>query len=194
MPLRREGLLKIVIIVSRKKHHNALTAVNYTSAIPIAIYGIINTLLLFRFIRNLTIIFLKVSDNPTIKNENSTIVFIAEDLTPHSFLNYIFINRNDYNNGFIEQEILAHELAHVQQKQSFDILLIEALQLIFWVNPFIFLYKKSLQLNHEFLADESVINTCSDAAAYQYLLIEKANKQISSGLTSQFNYSITKKN
>jgi len=166
---------------------------NYTSPILFAVYGIITSLLIFKFTINLRTIFLKARNNPTIKNKNSTIVLIAEDLTPHSFLNYIFINRNDYNNGCIEQEILVHELTHVKQKHSFDILLIEVVQLAFWFNPFIFLYKKALQLNHEFLADEAVINTCSDTAAYQYLLIEKANKQSSPDLTSQFNYSITKK-
>jgi beta-lactamase regulating signal transducer with metallopeptidase domain len=166
---------------------------NYISATAFAIYGVITTLLLFRFILNLKTIFIKIRNNPTVKNKNSTIVLITEDLTPHSFLNYIFINREDYNHGLIEQEVLVHESTHVQQKHSFDILFIEAVQLTFWLNPFIFLYKKALQLNHEFLADEAVINTCADAAAYQYLLIEKANKQSSPGLTSQFNYSITKK-
>jgi hypothetical protein len=118
---------------------------------------------------------------------------INEDITPHSFLNCIFINKEAYQNGSIENEILVHESAHIQQKHSVDILMVEALQFVFWVNPFILLYKKAIQLNHEFLADEAVLKTCHDTVSYQYLLIQKANKQRGAALASQFNYSITKK-
>ena len=72
-------------------------------------------------------------------------------------------------------------------------LFIEILQILFWFNPFIFLYRKALLLNHEFLADEAVINKYNDVSAYQFLLLEKASNHSSSFITSQFNYSITKK-
>jgi bla regulator protein BlaR1 len=63
----------------------------------------------------------------------------------------------------------------------------------FWFNPFLPFYKKAIQLNHEFLADEAVTNECHNVAAYQHLLINKANKQPISSLTSPLNYLITKK-
>lgn len=166
---------------------------NYTFSILLIFYVTITTLLFFRFIGNLNKILSKAWTQQTISYKNSKIVLINEDLTPHSFLNYLFINRKEYKNGNIENEILIHEYAHVQQKHSYDILFMEILQTVFWFNPFVFFYRKAIQLNHEFLADEAVVNTSQNIPSYQFLLIDKANKNKTYNLTSQFNYSITKK-
>src|SRR5690606_39609713 len=64
--------------------------------------------------------------------------------------------RNEYENNQIDQELFVHEKAHITQKHSLDILFIEALQILFWFNPLIYLYKKAMKLNHEFLADQKV--------------------------------------
>jgi len=166
---------------------------NYLLLIILTIYVTITTLLFFRFVINLKTVLQKAWTNSTIPFRNSKIILINKSITPHSFLGYIFISTEDYRSGNIEKEILLHELAHVQQKHSLDILFVEILQIIFWFNPFIFLYRKALLLNHEFLADEAVINKYTDVSAYQILLLEKASKQTSSFITSQFNYSVTKK-
>src|SRR5690606_39098385 len=75
---------------------------------------------------------------------------------------------------------------------TLDILFIEALKTIFWFNPLLYFYKKAIQLNHEFLADEAVLNTNHNTAGYQNLLL-----QLTSGstvaLASNINFSITKK-
>lgn len=165
---------------------------NYTFSILLTIYITITTLLFFRFIGNLNKILSKAWTNQNIPYKNSKIVIIKENLTPHSFLNYLFISTEEYMNGNIENEILIHEYAHIQQMHSYDILFIEILQTIFWINPFILFYRKAIRLNHEFLADEAVINTCRNIIKYQYLLIDKANKINTYKITSQFNYSITK--
>ena len=103
------------------------------------------------------------------------------------------MNKNDYLNGTIKNEIVYHELSHVQQKHSFDILLIEFIHVIFWFNPFIFLYKKAIQLNHEFLADEAVISKFENVQAYQYVLLNQVRKNSNPSITSALNYLITKK-
>lgn len=164
---------------------------NYTFSILLTIYVTITTLLLFRFIVNLSKILSKALTHQTIPYKTSKIVLISEDLTPHSFLNYLFIHNKEYET--IENEILVHEYAHIQQKHSYDILLIEVLQIVFWFNPIILFYRKAIQLNHEYLADEAVINKSQNVTSYQYLLIDKINKGKTYNLTSQFNYSITKK-
>jgi bla regulator protein BlaR1 len=179
-------------------HTNALqitshSEINYQLIIALTIYVTITAVLLLRFVFNLKTVLQRAVTNPTIPFKNSRLILIKQSITPHSFLGYIFINTKDYKNGNIEKEILLHEFAHVQQKHSWDILFIEILQILFWFNPFIFLYRKALLLNHEFLADEAVINEYNDVSAYQFLLLEKASHQSSSFITSQFNYSITKK-
>ncbi|WP_221394506.1 TonB family protein [Dyadobacter sp. NIV53] len=73
-----------------------------------------------------------------------------------SFLKWIVVNRNDYENHF--DAILRHEMVHMQQGHSWDILFIELMKILFWFNPILILYKKSLQEVHEFLADAEAAN------------------------------------
>ncbi|WP_247236047.1 TonB family protein [Telluribacter sp. SYSU D00476] len=73
-----------------------------------------------------------------------------------SFLNWVVLSRSDYEHHF--DTILTHELAHVQQRHSLDILLVEVLRVLFWFNPVLVLYKRSLQQVHEYLADQQAPN------------------------------------
>ncbi|HTE27342.1 M56 family metallopeptidase [Flavitalea sp.] len=157
------------------------------------VYIVISTILLFRFIINFAKILSTVRTKAKIQYRTSHIVLIPGNQAPHSFLHYIFINEKDFQTGKIENEILAHEFCHVEQKHSYDIIFIELLLTIFWFNPFLYLFKKSLRLNHEFLADETVIQGCSSIGGYQNLLIRKYIQPSASYFTSQFNYLTTKK-
>jgi len=166
---------------------------NIIQLLLLSIYVLISFILLIRFTRNLISVLRTVSNDSTVPYHNSKIILIDQKVTPHSFLNYIFINREDYINGKVEDEILVHEMAHVQQKHSLDILFVESLQIVFWFNPILYIYRKALLLNHEFLADEAVIQAHTDVSVYQLLLLEKASLQTSPMITNMFNYSITKK-
>ena len=154
-------------------------------------YILVTAFLLFRFLRNLYTIVSAALSNPTIDYYSSKIVLIEEDVTPHSFLKYMFIYRKDY--PLIENEILVHEYAHIRQKHSYDVLFLELIQVFCWFNPFVFLYRKAVALNHEFLADDAVIKDSRNISAYQHLLINRMSKIKTCSITSQFNYSITKK-
>ncbi len=125
--------------------------------------------------------------------EGTTIVLLEKGVTPHSFLKYLFINKGDYTGNLIEPEIISHEQTHIKQLHSIDIILVELLQVIYWINPLIVLYRKAIQLNHEFLADDAVIKKYPDTGAYQHLLLAKAGQSHSLYLTSQFNYYVIKK-
>jgi bla regulator protein BlaR1 len=168
-------------------------AVNPWPMILVALYATVATFLLCRFIINLVTLYRRIHKGSQVSHGNATLVLTDEVITPYSFLRYIFINKQDFDKGVIEKEILRHELTHVRQQHSLDILLMESLLVFCWVNPFLFLYRKSIQLNHEFLADESVINTFHDTPSYQYLLLNKLSGKSNALLTSSFNYLITKK-
>ena len=101
--------------------------------------------------------------------------------------------KNDYENQKIEQELFTHELTHVTQKHTLDVLILELIQIVFWINPFFILLKKAVQLNHEFLADETVINQHKNTFQYQHLLLNKAAWKNEYYLASNLNYSLTKK-
>lgn len=156
-------------------------------------YWIITFILLIRFANNLFKMYLKIKKIKYIFYQGSKLVLTEENLTPHSFLNRIFLNKTAFENGNIEEEILFHELTHIKQHHTIDVLLIEFATVFLWFNPFVFLYQKAIKLNHEFLADQGVVNRFQNIPAYQYLLIDKANQQKALSITSQFNFLITKK-
>ncbi len=166
---------------------------NYLVITLTAAYLIITLIMCIRFLHNLYHIYLQINRNIIVNSQNIRMVLIDEDISSHSFLQYIFINKTDFFNNLTEPEIICHEQAHANQLHSVDIILIELLQAIFWFNPFMLLYSKAMRLNHEFLADEVVIENHYDTAAYQYLVLAKLNRLGSMYLTSQFNYLTTKK-
>lgn len=166
---------------------------NYFPILLWSIYGLITFLLSIRFIRNILKITSRIKSNARTEYKNAKLVLLKEEVLPHTFLNNIFINENDYNNQKIEAELFSHELTHVTQKHTFDVLFIEILKTIFWFNPIFIFYKKAIQLNHEFLADEKVVISYENVPFYQNLLLSKANHNSAYYLTSNLNYSLTKK-
>lgn len=166
--------------------------INYT-AIFIGIYSLISSIFFLRFGKNLFHIIQKIRKNKKVNYQKADLVLVDDNILPHTFWNYIFINKNDYENQKIEQELFTHELTHVTQKHTLDVLVLEFLQAIFWINPFFILLKKAVQLNHEFLADETVINQHKNTLQYQHLLLNKAAWKNDYYLASNLNYSLTKK-
>ncbi|MDE0534787.1 M56 family metallopeptidase [Tenacibaculum sp. L6] len=166
--------------------------VNYTQYLIFA-YVIISLILLIRFIKNLVSIYLKIKHHQKIKKEKATLVLVNDVISPHTFWNYIFINKEEYNSNKIETELYTHELTHALQKHTFDVLLIEFLQVMFWINPTFIFLKKAIKLNHEFLADNEVITTHKNTTEYQYLLLNRAAWNNEYYLASNLNYLLTKK-
>ncbi|WP_411274816.1 M56 family metallopeptidase [Daejeonella sp.] len=156
------------------------------------VYGLVAAVLLARFAINLILLMSIVYKSPKRNTPEGTIVLIKEKLAPHSFLFYIFLNEVDYLDQRIEQEIITHEFTHVRQRHSADLLFMELLISIFWFNPVFIFYKKAIQLNHEFLADEAVIESSCNISIYQQLLLQKATLK-SVRVASNFNFSVTKK-
>ena len=156
------------------------------------IYGFGLVVFLLRFVRNLISLMYKIRESEKIKKDGFILVLIQNELLPHSFLNYVFVSRNQYKNNQIDKELFVHEKAHVTQKHSLDILFIEVFQIVFWFNPIIYLYKKAIKLNHEFLADQKVNETFREVIHYQNLLLQKATGNSLVPIASNLNYSITK--
>ncbi|MCH3880862.1 MULTISPECIES: M56 family metallopeptidase [Tenacibaculum] len=154
---------------------------------------VVSTILLIRFIKNLYSIYRKVSISEKFTYKSSTIVLVADNILPHTFWNYIFINKQEYETQKIEQELFTHELTHVAQKHTFDVLLIELLKVVFWFNPIFYFLKKSVQLNHEFLADTNVVSLHKNVSKYQHLLINTSAWSNEYALASNLHYLVTKK-
>ncbi|WP_300669659.1 M56 family metallopeptidase [Soonwooa sp.] len=112
----------------------------------------------------------RIAKNITFKTYN--ISLLEEKITAFSFLNRIYLNRQRFENNEIDDSILIHEQAHISQKHSFDILLIEILKALFWLNPAIYFFKNAIATNHEFLADEEVLKQKSPQD-YQKLIYQE---------------------
>ena len=125
---------------------------DYWSLILWSVYGI--GLLLFgsKFIRNLWSMIVKVQQNPKYLNKKVTYVLLDDKVTPHTFLRYIFFNKHTFEYQRIPKEVIWHEETHAKQRHSIDIILIEALQVILWFNPLLYITKASIKLNHEFFS------------------------------------------
>jgi beta-lactamase regulating signal transducer with metallopeptidase domain len=116
---------------------------------------------------------------------------VNENIIPFSFGNSIFINRHLHAESEL-QEIIRHEFVHVKQKHSIDIIWSEILCMLNWYNPFVWLLKKAIRQNLEFIADRKVLENGLNKKEYQYLLLKViGNNQYS--IATQFNFSSLKK-
>lgn len=168
-------------------------AVSRTAFVAI-IYFVGLLIFLIRFGFQLSGFWKLIKSNPQIVNSTHTVVLLEKETLPFTFLNYLFVSKPAYERGSLEREIITHELAHIHQKHSWDLLSVEILRCIFWFNPILLLYRIAIQLNHEFLADEAVNTTYKDVASYQWLLYSKVqNFNSNIPLCSPFNYSVTAK-
>ena len=90
--------------------------------------------------------------------QNYNMVLTKDDVSPFSFWNTIYLGKSYIKNGTVDPRIFLHEKSHLDQKHSIDLIITELFRIFTWFNPIVFLYKKAIISNHEFLADESVLN------------------------------------
>ena len=84
--------------------------------------------------------------------ENATLLVHSKEIAPFSWMKYIIISEKDLEeNG---KEILTHELAHIQKKHTWDLILADICIFSQWFNPAAWLLKQELQSIHEFEADD----------------------------------------
>lgn len=110
---------------------------------------------------------------------------------PFSFFGWIFLNPAAVKEDELD-EILTHEMAHVKQRHSVDVLLAEMVSICCWMNPFAWLLKREVRLNLEFLADKKVVEAGFATKSYQYHLLGLAYSH-KYGLSNNFNFSHLKK-
>jgi len=126
----------------------------------------------------------------TILNDKYKLIGIESSNTAFSFFNYLFIGTKI--NG--SDTIIRHELVHIKQKHSADIVFMEILRIINWFNPIIYFVQISLKTVHEYIADEQTAARETDAFTYSSFLVANAYGIGGSSVThSFFNYNLLKK-
>ncbi|CAN5296240.1 hypothetical protein BH23BAC2_BH23BAC2_19750 [soil metagenome] len=91
------------------------------------------------------------------------------------------------------QQILSHELVHVKEKHSLDLVYFELYRIIFWFNPLIYIYQSRIATLHEFIADAVVVKSTEKRSYYDQLLNSAFNTTNISFINQFFNHSLIKK-
>ena len=153
-------------------------------------YLMVAILLSVRLLLRILQIYHLVTGNKTKKYKNSRIVSLDTELPPFSFLNYIFINESLYRKEE-KEKIIEHELVHINQRHSIDLIILEILTIIQWFNPVAWLCRRSMIEIHEYLADEAVIKKGTNIPFYQAMLMNLQLGREYFSPTSNFNKSLT---
>lgn len=138
--------------------------------------------------RQLFKLFHLISRSPKSRKTSYTLVETAH-LPVFSFFHYLFWNEAQASNEQEKAWMFRHELAHIQQKHTLDLLLTGFLKCIFWFNPVIYRLEKDIQLNLEFLADQAAIAYEANAGAYGECLLSKRFETSNLGISHHFNRS-----
>ena len=155
-------------------------------------YALISLLYFGKIIANLASLFKLLYKKEVIKKEQFSLVDLDDDIAPFSFFNYIVFNSNHYTKEEL-QSILLHEKVHSQEKHSIDVMIAKIFCILFWFNPFMWLYKKAIIQNLEYIADQKASQLIEDKKVYQKALLKVVTHQNCLSITNHFYQSLIKK-
>ena len=143
-------------------------------------------LLFIRFIMQLTsIILLRIQCKVT-EIQGVRVQILNKASGPFSFFHWIFVHPESHTQEELA-EILTHEQTHAHQLHSADIMFSELICIACWFNPFIWLMKREIRNNLEYMADQRVLQTGYDYKVYQYHLLGLAHNKAAATLYNSFN-------
>lgn len=155
-------------------------------------YFLITTVLLIRFVTQLGLLSSKLRKSDKGIYLGHEVVLLDRKISPFTFFNTICISKDEYQRGVLDKELLLHEQAHKNQRHSIDIIIIQLLQVFFWFNPFIYIFKRLIKINHEYLADDYVLRSGTSSSDYINKLLHHTFPHKMSGLASGFNHVLIK--
>lgn len=169
-------------LVDNKMSNLTIASTWLQIALIIYLTGIIG--LFIREIISFLRLFKIIAHSEKIKKDGYTICRTKDNLvSPFSWGNYIFLPDTELDHSGC---IYIHEKAHTDKKHWIDILFADLFCILLWYNPFAWMTRKIMKLNHEFEADETVIRAGIDTYDYQRLLVVKAMRNRSFPLVNSF--------
>jgi TonB family protein len=125
---------------------------------------------------------LPINNSSRERKANYTLITTNGELPTCSFFRFLFWDRSVELNEDEQKQIMEHELVHIRQGHSFDVLLIEILRTIFWINPVIHQLKSRITEVHEYLADHD---------ATKEIGIEKYSKLLTLQIFKSFDFALS---
>lgn len=163
----------------KQQNLHAASSLSFGWKLSLGIYFLISGILLFRFVKHLCSLLI-IKPFRTGPSEN---IYPAKGDVPYSFFNRLYLPQGIT----IDEKIIKHEKVHILQWHSIDICLVEICLCFLWFNPFLWLFRKAIQENHEFLADHGAI-AGDPPSAYLQLIILSLQKQNFQYLANPFSY------
>jgi beta-lactamase regulating signal transducer with metallopeptidase domain len=186
------GQVVATVIYNPALHQNTQTTATYFTLQNVLIYGYIAgaTIMLILFILKISQLLKLTRTQKSLLNNKYQLVKVDDTNTAFSFFNYVFIGENVLGSD----TMIRHELVHIDQKHSHDIVFLELIKIINWFNPFVYLLQRSLKTVHEYIADEHTAAYENDVLTYSSFLVSNAYGLSGSSISNSFfNYNLLKK-
>jgi len=176
------------VTITRGSESLSASSYNWQN-IALTIYLIGVSLLFARVILGIVRVGMLKRNGRRIFREGYSVVYTPQAISPFSFFRTIYLH-----NALAEEAdstyIINHEIVHIRQLHSYDNLFVELFLAVFWFNPFMWFLKGALRDNHEYLADNGVLNQKANPVIYQTLLLNQTVGLAPITLTSTFNSTI----
>ncbi|CAA9201088.1 M56 family metallopeptidase [Flavobacterium collinsii] len=160
--------------------------------VVLAIYGLGFLALVIKFMIDFYSLNLVLKGKKVQQQADFKFVDINENIAPFSYFDYIVYNSSMYTPSELES-IIEHEKVHSDQNHTMDVLISRVFCVLFWFNPFMWLYKKAILQNLEFIADSEASKKITDKKAYQYTLLKITTHESCVAITNHFYQSLIKK-
>jgi hypothetical protein len=160
--------------------------------VVLAIYGIGFLALIIKFAADFYSLNSVLKGKEVQQEADFKLIDIDENIAPFSYFDYIVYNSSMFTESELES-ILEHEKVHSDQNHTVDVIISRIFCVLFWFNPIIWLYKKAILQNLEFIADNEAAKKISDKKAYQYTLLKITTHETCVAITNHFYQSLIKK-
>ncbi len=143
------------------------------------------------FTYKLVKIIVLIYKNPKHWKGDLRIVELINSNAAFSFFHYVFLG--EHINSKDKDTIIKHEIIHVKQNHSIDLLLFEILRILFWFNPLVYMYQNRIRTLHEYIADAKAIKSQDKSHYYENLLTQVFETRNVSFINTFFKKSLIKK-
>ena len=153
---------------------------------------LIGVLLMFLlFLYKIGLISRKIYQNTILKKKAYSLVILPNQKTAFSFFKYLFLGQSLFEKE--HQHIIKHELTHIKEKHSFDLMYFEVQKIICWFNPFSYLFQNRIAALHEFIADAKTIKQEDTTSFFENLLQQTFQVEKLSFINQFYKKSLIKK-
>jgi hypothetical protein len=158
----------------------------------IAFYSIIALIFILKIGFEIASFYRTIKNQRRTKEQHFTLIQSSKTNNPFSFFCYIVVNQQQFSKEELNH-ILLHESIHVKQKHSFDVLFSRIICAILWINPVVWLYRKAIIQNLEYIADNETFLTINNKYAYQKTLLKVVTSNNQLSINNHFFQSLIKK-